>query len=97
GRRRRRQAAYNKDHGITPSSIKKNITDILGSIYEADYVALPIIAEKKEGYLSPEELILKLKRLEKQMKRFAKEYRFEEAAVVRDEWLYLQEKELGLG
>lgn len=97
GRRRRRQTAYNKEHGITPSSIKKNITDILGSIYEADYVALPIIAEKKEDYLSPKELIRKLKRLEKQMKRLAKEYKFEDAATVRDEWLHLQEKELGLG
>ena len=95
-RRREKQSAYNKEHGITPTSIKKNISDILGSIYEADYIALPSVSEKKAVYLSPEEMMKRLNRLEKKMKRLAKEYKFEEAAVVRDEWLHLQEVQLGL-
>lgn len=95
-RRRRIQAEYNDQHGITPVSITKNISDIMGSVYEADYVTIPIVAEGKEIYLSGEELAKELKRLEKKMKRLAKEYKFEEAVVVRDEWLQLQERQLGL-
>ncbi|MFH1038847.1 MAG: excinuclease ABC subunit UvrB [PVC group bacterium] len=96
-RRRRKQDAFNKEHGITPASIRKDILDILGSVYEADYVALPAVAEKKGEYLSPADLASRLDSLEKKMKGLAKEYRFEEAAAVRDEWLRLQETQLGLG
>ncbi len=95
-RRREKQAAYNREQGITPASIRKGISDILGSIYEADYATVPIVAEGKDEYLSPARLDRRLKLLEKKMKNLAKEYRFEEAAAVRDEWLQLQEKQLGL-
>jgi excinuclease ABC subunit B len=97
GRRRRRQADYNRQHGITPESIQKNISDILHSIYEADYVRPPEIAEGAGEYLDPQEAARKMKELEKEMKELARQYRFEEAAVVRDRWLRLQDLDLGLG
>ncbi len=97
GRRRKIQAAYNREHGITPESIKKNISDILHSIYEADYVAPPEIAEGEGAYLDPKETARKIRELEKEMRDLAREYRFEEAAVVRDRWRRLQEIDLGLG
>jgi excinuclease ABC subunit B len=95
-RRRKIQAEYNNQHGITPVSIAKNISDILGSVYESDYVTVPIVAEGKGVYLSGEELTKEMNRLEKKMKQLAKEYKFEEAVIVRDEWLQLQERQLGL-
>ena len=95
-RRRKIQAEYNSEHGITPVSIAKNISDIMGSVYESDYVTVPLVAEGKGAYLSGEELAKEMKRLEKKMKQLAKEYKFEEAVLVRDKWLQLQESQLGL-
>ncbi|MDP8236113.1 MAG: excinuclease ABC subunit UvrB [Candidatus Erginobacter occultus] len=96
-RRRKIQAAYNREHGITPESIRKNISDILHSIYEADYVSPPEIAEGEGGYLDPKETARRVRELEKEMRQLARELKFEEAAAVRDRWLRLQELDLGLG
>ena len=49
-RRRRLQAAFNKKHGITPQSIIKALGSPLIKIYEADYVDIPIAAEKAAKY-----------------------------------------------
>ncbi len=95
-RRRRRQAEYNRRHGITPESIRKNISDILHSVYEADYVPPPEVAEGPGTYLDPKAAAREMKKLEKEMKELARQYRFEEAATVRDRWLRLQDLDLDL-
>ena len=85
GRRRTVQQRYNKENGITPESIKKAIHNILGSIYEADYVSVPLISEEKMAYASQEELPAMIGRLKGEMKAAAGELDFEKAAKLRDE------------
>jgi excinuclease ABC subunit B len=85
GRRRTIQQRYNQENGITPESIKKAIHNILGSIYEADYVSVPLISEEKMAYASQEELPAMIGRLKGEMKAAAGDLDFEKAAKLRDE------------
>jgi excinuclease ABC subunit B len=80
-RRRKIQEEYNKRMGITPETVKSNIKDILGSIYEADYWTVPVVAEERIEYGYDEET---LKKLEAEMKEAAKKLEFERAAQIRD-------------
>jgi excinuclease ABC subunit B len=82
-RRREAQAAYNREHGITPQTIKKGIQDIMGSVYERDYYTVPTVAEPEAEYSfeSAEKVVARLKR---EMKRAAKALEFERAAELRD-------------
>ena len=97
GRRRTLQEGYNRENGITPESIKKNIGDLLSSIYEADYAAIPEVAEGPEDrYRSLEEIEREIKALEKQMREAAKALEFEKAAEVRDRIKNLRAREFGL-
>ena len=93
-RRRQIQLEYNLAHDITPASIQKDIDDILGSVYEADYVTVPTIAEEEAEYLTPERIREMVKDLEKKMKQAARKLEFEEAALLRDEIRALEQKEL---
>jgi excinuclease ABC subunit B len=93
-RRREMQLEYNRVHHITPTSIQKNIDDVLGSVYEADYVTIPAIAEDEAEFLTPEVIQAMVRDLEKKMKRAAKQLEFEEAARFRDEIRALEQKEL---
>ncbi len=97
-RRRALQAAYNDEHGITPESIKKNIADVLSSVYEADYVAVPTLeAEPEEqAYLTPDQIEKAVRTLDKQMKEAAKALEFERAAELRDRIKKLRAREFGL-
>jgi excinuclease ABC subunit B len=95
-RRRQIQLAYNTEHEITPASIQKNIEDVLGSVYEADYVTVPVISEEEAQYLTPEFIQEMVKDLEKKMKEAAKNLEFEDAARFRDEMKAWQEKDLEL-
>ena len=95
-RRRNIQLEYNRVHQITPASIQKNIDDILGSTYEADYLTVPVIAEEEVEYLTPERIQKKIKQLHKKMMEAAKKMEFEEAAVLRDHIKDLQERDLEL-
>jgi excinuclease ABC subunit B len=96
GRRRTIQLEYNRENNITPESIKKNIGNILNSVYEADYVTVPAISDKEEKYLTPDILHGMVKDLEKKMKEAAKRLKFEEAARIRDEIKDLKQIELDL-
>jgi excinuclease ABC subunit B len=84
-RRRRLQGAFNRAHGITPETIRKEIRDILSSVYEADYVTVPALAEEKVAYRSADDLERQIAGLEKAMKEAAARLEFEEAAGLRDE------------
>jgi excinuclease ABC subunit B len=96
-RRRAIQAAYNREHGITPESIRKNIGELLSSVYEADYAGVPEVAEApEERYRSLEDLNKEIKVLEKEMRDAAKALEFERAAQIRDRLKGLRSKEFAL-
>jgi excinuclease ABC subunit B len=92
-RRRKIQLEYNEAHHITPTSIQKNIDDILGSAYEADYVTVPAVAEQTGEYMTPESLSEMVGDLTAKMKEAAKRLEFEEAILLRDQIKSLQERE----
>jgi excinuclease ABC subunit B len=93
-RRRKIQESYNRHHGITPETVKKAIPDILASIYEADYVTVPMVAEKPEEYVSIFEISKFVSRLKKEMREAASKLNFEKAAEIRDRIKSLEEREL---
>ena len=93
-RRRRLQKRYNEVNGITPESIKKDISDILGSVYEADYVSIPNVSEPEEEYISLGNLPNMIKSIKKEMLNAARRLDFEEAARLRDRLFVLEKKEL---
>ena len=96
-RRRVLQEAYNKEHHITPESIRKNIGDLLSSVYEADYVGVPEVAETpEERYRTVEDLDKEIRALEKQMREAAKALEFEQAGRLRDRIKELRAREFGL-
>jgi excinuclease ABC subunit B len=83
-RRREVQQRYNQENGITPESIAKPLDPDMVRIYEGDYYEIPAIAEEFTDYHSAEELEREIQRLEDEMRRAAKEFEFEKAAVLRD-------------
>ncbi|MDI6728503.1 MAG: excinuclease ABC subunit UvrB [Thermodesulfovibrionales bacterium] len=93
-RRRKIQSAYNKKMNITPETVKSEIKDILGSIYESDYFTVPMVAEEKAEYELSEDTI---KKLEAEMKEAAKNLDFEKAAQIRDKLKKLKEQMLKVG
>lgn len=94
-RRRALQSKFNEEHGITPETIKKSIHQILSSVYEADYVTVPVyppeIVEEKE------ELPVLIARLRKEMKEAAAKLEFERAAEIRDRIRSLSELVIAMG
>ena len=93
-RRRQVQLEYNRVNHITPVSIQKNIDDILGSVYEADYVTVPAVAEEEGEYATPERLEGMIQDLTARMKEAAQRLEFEDAALLRDQIKSLEKREL---
>ena len=84
-RRREKQQAYNLANNITPESVQKSIKNILESLYEADYVTVPVAAEASAGYqASGSDTKALVDFLERQMRDAAKKLEFERAAELRD-------------
>jgi excinuclease ABC subunit B len=84
GRRRERQRVYNEEHGITPQTVKKRITSLRDSIWEADYVTVPKGTERPEPDVPVHELPGVIEALRGEMQEAARALDYERAAELRD-------------
>ena len=94
-RRREKQEAYNAEHGITPTTIKRNIGDIIAHVASKDQVTIDI-GEDKPQHMVGHNLRAYIQELEKKMRDAAADLEFEEAGRLRDEIRKLEADELGL-
>jgi excinuclease ABC subunit B len=98
-RRRQKQIEFNERHGITPRGIKKAVSDIMeGAHSEGGRGSLGKVAEPATNYeaWSPEQLARRIKKLEQEMLKHARNLEFEAAAKIRDEVQRMRKLELGL-
>lgn len=96
-RRRKKQLAYNKKHGITARSVQKAVPDLLRNLCDRDYVTVPKAAEAPDMYISDEDFNKTIIKLRKQMKEAATRLEFEQAAQYRDRLLELERRKVELG
>jgi len=95
-RRRAAQAAFNREHGITPQTIQKAIATPWAEAAEADYVEVPTVAEAAEDYVPLAEIPKRVAALQREMRDAAARLEFERAAELRDRIQHLQNQELAL-
>ncbi|OED40334.1 excinuclease ABC subunit B [Endozoicomonas sp. (ex Bugula neritina AB1)] len=100
-RRREKQLAHNKEHGIIPKGVTKSVEDILeGAVIigkKKSAKKATRISEPKESYdvdLTPEAMVAQIKKLENRMMEHARDLEFEKAAEVRDEITILRDRVL---
>ncbi|MEE3105337.1 MAG: excinuclease ABC subunit UvrB [Acidobacteriota bacterium] len=89
-RRRKIQQAYNEEHGITPTTIIKEIDGVIGRVYEGDYVTVSGVQDEQESFRSQAELDGKIAELQSEMQATAANLEFERAAQIRDRIKKLQ-------
>ncbi len=99
-RRRQKQEAFNKEHGITPKGVKKEIRDIIDGVYRGEDVkAIPesklVDVTKDPSILEEKNLSKRLKQLEAQMMEHARNLDFEKAAKLREELMALRAQAFG--
>jgi excinuclease ABC subunit B len=94
-RRRERQEAYNAEHGITPTTIKRGIADIVANVASRDSVLIET-GDDERNNLVGHNLRAYIEDLEKRMRAAAADLEFEEAGRLRDEIRRLENEELGL-
>ncbi len=92
-RRRTRQIAYNEKHGITPTTVKKNVDDVLAGLYDGDTDMARVTATVAKPMVG-ENLATHLEALRVEMRKAAENLEFEEAARLRDEVRRLEAVEL---
>ena len=95
-RRRTRQSEWNAAHGITPQSIRKQIGNVLASVFEQDYVTVAPLADAGPAEFVGKDLKAAIAELEKRMRAAAADLEFEEAARLRDEIRRLEALDLGI-
>ncbi|MBO9380506.1 excinuclease ABC subunit UvrB [Sphingomonas histidinilytica] len=94
-RRREKQQAYNEEHGITPETIRRSITDIVGHLASKDQVTVDTGIDERP-HMVGHNLRAYIEELEGKMRTAAADLEFEEAARLRDEIRKLEQEELGL-
>jgi excinuclease ABC subunit B len=94
-RRRQRQVEYNETHGITPTTIKRNISDILADVSQRDGVVVDT-GDEDRPHLVGHNLKAYIADLESRMRKAAADLEFEEAGRLRDEIRRLEADELGI-
>ncbi|MCZ8279137.1 MAG: excinuclease ABC subunit UvrB [Acetobacteraceae bacterium] len=95
-RRRAKQEAWNKEHGITPQTIRRDISSALQSIYEQDYVTVDALEGEDTAEFVGKDLKATIAELERKMRAAAADLEFETAARLRDEIKRLESLDLGL-
>ena len=93
-RRRAIQEQYNKEHGITPASVRKNIQDPLYKLENMDYFEVKVAEQKSQYSVDPAKLPKEIDKVEKMMKKAAKDLEFEKAAELRDKLLQLRKMQI---
>jgi excinuclease ABC subunit B len=83
-RRRAVQEQYNREHGITPRSVRKQISSLRDSIWERDYVTVPTAAPRGEPAIPLHELPELIAGLRREMAAASRALEFERAAELRD-------------
>jgi len=100
-RRREKQQAFNKEHGITPRGVEKKIADVMEGAYGISVGSTKKFAKVAEeviqyAAMTPAQLEKEIETLEKEMHEHAKNLDFEQAAAIRDQIKKIRQENLGI-
>ena len=95
-RRRTKQVAYNTKHGITPTTIRREIAEAMSDVSQGDYVTVDAIEGDPTAQFVGKDLRSAIQEMEKRMRAAAADLEFETAARLRDEIKRLEALELGI-